>query len=57
MQSTGQSLDCPLRTITVFEEVLAKVPTCILVQLKLSLLCILILLILWHFLAIVANIS
>jgi hypothetical protein len=28
MQSTGQSSDCPLRTTTIPEEVLAKVPAC-----------------------------
>jgi hypothetical protein len=37
--------------------VLAKVPACNLAQLEPSLLRILILLILWHFLAIVANVS
>jgi hypothetical protein len=37
--------------------VLAKVPACNLAQLELSLLRILILLLLWHFLAIVANVS
>ena len=57
MQSEGQSSDCPLCTTTTVEEVLAKVPACILAQLELSLLRILLLLLLWHFLAIVANVS
>jgi hypothetical protein len=57
MQFEGQSSDCPLCTTTIVEEVLAKVPACNLVQLELSLLRILILLIIWHFLAIVANVS
>ena len=57
MQFEGQSSDCPLCTTTIPEEVLAKVPACNLVQLKLSLLRILILLVIWHFLAIVANVS
>ena len=57
MQFEGQSSDCPLCTTTTVEEVLAKVPACNLAQLELSLLRILILLILWHFLAIVANVS
>ena len=56
MQFEGQSSDCPLCTTTTVEEVLAKVPACNLVQLELSLLRILTLLLLWHFLAIVANV-
>jgi hypothetical protein len=57
MQFEGQSSDCPLCTTTTVEKVLAKVPACNLAQLELSLLRILILLLLWHFLAIVANVS
>jgi hypothetical protein len=57
MQFEGQVL----RLSTLYhyhtEEVLAKVPACNLAQLELSLLHILILLLLWHFLTIIANVS